>query len=65
MAKGGKGIKVELTSGEETPAKKPTVKSDPQKGKIGVDVNLNNNTDINASVTTRVESSNNLQLQPQ
>lgn len=63
MITGNKSIKIETVSGD-TPQKKPKVKNNPNKGTIGVDVNLTNKTDKKATVTTRVEGSNDLNLKP-
>lgn len=63
MITGNKSIKIETVSGD-TPQEKPKVKNNPNKGTIGVDVNLTNKTDKKATVTTRVEGSNDLNLKP-
>lgn len=63
MITGNKSIKIETVSGD-TPQSKPNVKNNPNKGTIGVDVNLTNKTDKNATVATRVEGSNDLNLKP-
>lgn len=63
MIAGNKGIKIETVSGDK-PNEKPDIKNNPSKGQIGIDVNLTNKTDKNATVTTRVESTNDLNLVP-
>ena len=61
---GGKGIEIKTSNGENNPKTNPKIKDNPGKGKIGVEVNLSNNTDKKASVSTSLESSNSLQLSP-
>lgn len=61
---GSNGIKLETESDGKNPADNSKVETKPGKGKIAVDVNLTNKTDKNASVTTDLESPNNLDLQP-
>lgn len=61
---GGKGIEIKTSNGKNNPKTNPKIKDNPGKGKIGVEVNLSNNTDKKASVSTSLESSNSLQLSP-
>ena len=61
---GGKGIEIKTSNGENNPKTNPKIKDNPGKGKSGVEVNLSNNTDKKASVSTSLESSNSLQLSP-
>lgn len=62
IAKNGGGIKIETVSGNSP--QNPNTKNNPSKGQIGIDVNLSNKTNKKATVSTRVESSNNLHLKP-
>lgn len=62
---GGKGIELKTTSDGKDATTSPKVKGNPQKGKIGVDVNLTNKTDKNAKVSTTLEGSNSLELNPE
>ena len=61
---GGKGIEIKTSNGKNNPKTNPKIKDNPGKVKIGVEVNLSNNTDKKASVSTSLESSNSLQLSP-